>query len=90
MTGDAANCANGSHGWRADLRRHGELDTAVRHKSPLVCVISLNGGWTAELATLSSKKGHAHQKSQKATPPHTITATPSVPFRKARCPHRSE
>ena len=25
-----------------------ELDTAVRHKLPLLCVISLNGGWTAE------------------------------------------
>jgi thiamine pyrophosphate-dependent acetolactate synthase large subunit-like protein len=26
-----------------------ELDTAVRHKLPLLCVISLNGGWTADL-----------------------------------------
>jgi thiamine pyrophosphate-dependent acetolactate synthase large subunit-like protein len=25
-----------------------ELDTAVRHKLPLLCVISLNGGWTAD------------------------------------------
>ena len=25
-----------------------ELDTAVRHKVPLLCVISLNGGWTAD------------------------------------------
>ena len=25
-----------------------ELDTAVRHKIPLICVISLNGGWTAD------------------------------------------
>ncbi|MGC2199641.1 MAG: thiamine pyrophosphate-dependent enzyme [Stellaceae bacterium] len=25
-----------------------ELDTAVRHKLPLFCVISLNGGWTAD------------------------------------------
>jgi thiamine pyrophosphate-dependent acetolactate synthase large subunit-like protein len=25
-----------------------ELDTAVRHKIPLLCVISLNGGWTAD------------------------------------------
>jgi Thiamine pyrophosphate enzyme, C-terminal TPP binding domain len=25
-----------------------ELDTAVRHKLPLRCVISLNGGWTAD------------------------------------------
>ena len=25
-----------------------ELDTAVRHKLPLSCVISLNGGWTAD------------------------------------------
>lgn len=25
-----------------------ELDTAVRHKIPLMCVISLNGGWTAD------------------------------------------
>jgi thiamine pyrophosphate-dependent acetolactate synthase large subunit-like protein len=25
-----------------------ELDSAVRHKLPLLCVISLNGGWTAE------------------------------------------
>ncbi|MBV8504644.1 MAG: hypothetical protein JOZ11_02335 [Alphaproteobacteria bacterium] len=23
-----------------------ELDTAVRHKLPLLCIISLNGGWT--------------------------------------------
>jgi len=28
--------------------RHGELDSAVRHKLPLLCVISLNGGWTAK------------------------------------------
>jgi thiamine pyrophosphate-dependent acetolactate synthase large subunit-like protein len=25
-----------------------ELDTAERHKLPLLCVISLNGGWTAD------------------------------------------
>jgi len=25
-----------------------ELDTAVRHKLPLLCVVSLNGGWTAD------------------------------------------
>jgi thiamine pyrophosphate-dependent acetolactate synthase large subunit-like protein len=25
-----------------------ELDTAVRHKLTLLCVISLNGGWTAD------------------------------------------
>jgi thiamine pyrophosphate-dependent acetolactate synthase large subunit-like protein len=25
-----------------------ELDTAVRHKLPLLCIISLNGGWTAD------------------------------------------
>ena len=25
-----------------------EFDTAVRHKLPLVCIISLNGGWTAD------------------------------------------
>jgi hypothetical protein len=25
-----------------------ELDTAVRHQLPLLCIISLNGGWTAE------------------------------------------
>ena len=25
-----------------------ELDTAVRHKLPLMCIISLNGGWTAD------------------------------------------
>ena len=25
-----------------------QLDTAVRHKLPLLCVISLNGGWTAD------------------------------------------
>ncbi len=25
-----------------------ELDTAVRHNAPLICVISLNGGWTAD------------------------------------------
>jgi thiamine pyrophosphate-dependent acetolactate synthase large subunit-like protein len=25
-----------------------ELDTVVRHKLPLLCVISLNGGWTAD------------------------------------------
>ena len=25
-----------------------ELDTAVRHNLPLLCVISLNGGWTAD------------------------------------------
>jgi thiamine pyrophosphate-dependent acetolactate synthase large subunit-like protein len=25
-----------------------ELDTAVRHKIPILCVISLNGGWTAD------------------------------------------
>jgi thiamine pyrophosphate-dependent acetolactate synthase large subunit-like protein len=25
-----------------------ELDTAVRHKLPLPCVISLNSGWTAD------------------------------------------
>ena len=25
-----------------------ELDTTVRHKLPLLCVISLNGGWTAD------------------------------------------
>ncbi len=25
-----------------------ELDTAVRHKIPVVCVVSLNGGWTAD------------------------------------------
>jgi thiamine pyrophosphate-dependent acetolactate synthase large subunit-like protein len=25
-----------------------ELDTAVRHKLPLLCVIGLNGGWTAD------------------------------------------
>jgi thiamine pyrophosphate-dependent acetolactate synthase large subunit-like protein len=25
-----------------------ELDTAVRHKLPLLCVISRNGGWTAD------------------------------------------
>jgi thiamine pyrophosphate-dependent acetolactate synthase large subunit-like protein len=25
-----------------------ELDTAVRHKIPLLCVISLNGGWTGD------------------------------------------
>jgi thiamine pyrophosphate-dependent acetolactate synthase large subunit-like protein len=25
-----------------------ELDTAVRHKIPLLCVVSLNGGWTAD------------------------------------------
>jgi hypothetical protein len=30
------------------LQRHGELDTAVRHKLPLLSVISLNGGWTAD------------------------------------------
>jgi thiamine pyrophosphate-dependent acetolactate synthase large subunit-like protein len=24
------------------------FDTAVRHKLPLLCVISLNGGWTAD------------------------------------------
>jgi thiamine pyrophosphate-dependent acetolactate synthase large subunit-like protein len=32
----------------ADLQRHGELDTTVRQKMPLLCVISLNGGWTAD------------------------------------------
>jgi thiamine pyrophosphate-dependent acetolactate synthase large subunit-like protein len=25
-----------------------ELDTAVRHKLPLLCIVSLNGGWTAD------------------------------------------
>jgi len=25
-----------------------ELDTAVRHKLPLMCIVSLNGGWTAD------------------------------------------
>jgi thiamine pyrophosphate-dependent acetolactate synthase large subunit-like protein len=25
-----------------------ELDTAVRYKLPLLCVVSLNGGWTAD------------------------------------------
>src|SRR5439155_9434474 len=25
-----------------------ELDTAVRHNIPVVCVVSLNGGWTAD------------------------------------------
>ena len=25
-----------------------ELDTAIRHKLPLLCVISLNDGWTAD------------------------------------------
>jgi len=25
-----------------------ELDTAVRHKLPLLCIISVNGGWTAD------------------------------------------
>ena len=25
-----------------------ELDTAVRHKLPVLVVISLNGGWTAD------------------------------------------
>jgi thiamine pyrophosphate-dependent acetolactate synthase large subunit-like protein len=25
-----------------------ELDTAVRHRLPLLCVVSLNGGWTAD------------------------------------------
>ena len=25
-----------------------ELDTAARHKLPLLCVVSLNGGWTAD------------------------------------------
>src|SRR2546430_3436302 len=25
-----------------------QLDTAVRHKLPLLCIISLNGGWTAD------------------------------------------
>jgi thiamine pyrophosphate-dependent acetolactate synthase large subunit-like protein len=25
-----------------------ELDTAVRHKIPILCIISLNGGWTAD------------------------------------------
>ena len=25
-----------------------EIDTAVRHKLPLLCVVSLNGGWTAD------------------------------------------
>src|SRR5262249_61238590 len=33
--------------WKPDLQRH-ERDTAVRHKLPLLCVISLNGGWTAD------------------------------------------
>jgi hypothetical protein len=27
-----------------------ELDTAVRHKLPLLCIISLNRGWTADPA----------------------------------------
>ena len=35
--------ADGSFGQNAM-----ELDTAVRHKLPLLCVISLNGGWTAD------------------------------------------
>ena len=34
---------NGSFGQNAM-----ELDTAVRYKLPLLCVISLNGGWTAD------------------------------------------
>ena len=25
-----------------------ELNTAVRHKLPFLCIISLNGGWTAD------------------------------------------
>jgi hypothetical protein len=25
-----------------------ELDTAARYKLPLLCVVSLNGGWTAD------------------------------------------
>jgi len=35
-------------GGKADIQRHGELDTAVRDKLPLLCVINLNGGWTSD------------------------------------------
>src|SRR3990172_5668679 len=41
---------NGSFGLNAM-----ELDTAVRHKINVVCVVSLNGGWTAE--TQAAKPG---------------------------------
>jgi len=61
----------------------------ARGRQEGICLVQ-SGRRGRRARSRSSKKGHAHQKSQKATPSHTITATPSVPFRKARCPHRSE
>jgi TPP-dependent 2-oxoacid decarboxylase len=36
------------HGDGSSEQNAMEFDTAVRHKLPLLCVISLNGGWTAD------------------------------------------
>jgi acetolactate synthase-1/2/3 large subunit len=36
-----------------------ELDTAVRHKLPVLVVISLNGGWTADTEGLARIPGKA-------------------------------
>jgi thiamine pyrophosphate-dependent acetolactate synthase large subunit-like protein len=36
------------HGDGSFGRNAMEVDTAARHKLPLLCVISLNGGWTAD------------------------------------------
>jgi hypothetical protein len=33
-----------------------ELDTAVRHNIPILVVVSLNGGWTADPGTLADTK----------------------------------
>ena len=40
-------------GGKADIQRHGELDTAVNDKLPLLCVINLNGGWASNPKTTS-------------------------------------
>jgi len=55
-----------------------ELDTAVRHKLPLLCVISLNGGWTAD------------PERNKPAATSAIRATTRWPRRSAATPNMSK
>ena len=60
-----------------------EFDTAVRHKLPLVCIISLNGGWTADPERNKPGRDLGYTRSDKM--PRRTVATPNM----SKSPRRS-